>query len=77
MELSLINYRSSDSEDGVRHLSDIFTFNQVDSLEEINIRYSIFHTGFLEPEKEIKIHTFIKTVKYTLHKLNRNIIKFA
>lgn len=47
--LSLINYRSSDSKDGIRHLSDIFTFNQVDSLEEINVGHSIFHTGFLEP----------------------------
>lgn len=57
----LINYCPSDGEDGIRHLSDIFTFNQVDSLEEINVGYSVFHAGFLEPEKEIGIHTFINT----------------
>lgn len=48
--MTLINYRSSDGEDGVRHLSDVLTFHQIDSLEEINVRYSVFHTSFLESE---------------------------
>lgn len=65
--ISLINYRATDGEDGVRHLSDIFTFDQVDSLEEINVGYSVFYAGFLEPEKEVEIRTLINTIKYINH----------
>lgn len=59
---SLINYRPSNSEDGVGYLSDIFTFYQIDSLEKINIGYAIFYTGFLESEN-YSAH-FINTSKY-------------
>lgn len=52
--ISLINYRTSNSEDSVRYLSDIFTFHQINSLEKINIRYAIFYTGFLESENSSK-----------------------
>lgn len=61
---SLINYRSSNGKDSVRYLSDIFTFHQIDSLEKINIRYTIFYTGFLESENQ-NIHFFINTTRYT------------
>jgi len=55
MRLLLINYRSTNSEDGICHLCDVFTFDQVDSLEEINIGYSVFYAGFLESKKRNRI----------------------
>jgi len=54
MRLSLINYRPTNSEDGIRHLGDVFTFDQVNSLEEIDIGYSVFYAGFLESKKKIE-----------------------
>lgn len=48
--MTLINYRPSNGKDGICYLSDIFTFHQIDSLEKINIRYTIFYTGFLKSE---------------------------
>jgi len=46
--ITMIDYRSSNGENGVGYLRNVFSLYQIDCLEEVDVGHSVLHAGFLK-----------------------------